>query len=202
MNWDTFTNLNIHWHPTIGDPTPAGWLTVGLYLFSALLALVITLNSHKVFFDEQNRQKAFWFIASLVLLFLSVNKQLDLQTLFTELARAVAIEQGWYKERKIIQKLFILGIFVLSIILSIYLIYFFRKSLKYNLVAILGISLVLTFVIIRATSFHASDVLINYRLFNLKMNWILECSGIVLIIINEISLLSRFKTNTAEIPTS
>lgn len=200
MNWNTITELNIHWQPTIGDPSLAGWLTVALYFFSALMGLIVTLYANRIFLSETRRQKAFWFVVSLILLFLSVNKQLDLQTLFTEIGRAIALEQGWYKDRKLIQKLFILVIFGLSSVLSIYTIYLFRNSLKYNLTAIIGICLVFTFVIIRATSFHASDVFINTEILNLKMNWILECSGILLIIINELSLLNRIKPQPAQLP--
>ena len=45
---------------------------------------------------------------------LGVNKQLDLQTLFTQLARDLAMAQGWYEERRRYQVAFIIAIGLLG----------------------------------------------------------------------------------------
>ena len=78
------------WHPGIGDPTPIGWLTVIAYGTAALLCFRCQFKS------EPGTPKQFWVLLGLVMTVLSINKQLDLQTWFTEVARDMALEQGWY----------------------------------------------------------------------------------------------------------
>jgi hypothetical protein len=43
---------------------------------------------------------------------------------------------------------------------------------------------VVTFVLVRASSFHRMDELISWRILGLRMNWLLELGGIALIAAN------------------
>ena len=44
----------------------------------------------------------------------------------------------------------------------------------------------MSFVFIRASSFHKFDALINYEFNGIRMNWVLELSGILLICIQSV----------------
>ena len=52
----------------------------------------------------------FWFMTAVLLVFLSVNELLDLQTLLTAIGRQYAVKDGWYEERRQVQYLFIVGL--------------------------------------------------------------------------------------------
>jgi hypothetical protein len=51
--------------------------------------------------------------------------------------------------------------------------------------AFVGLFFLLSFIIVRACSFHHFDEVLGFRFFELKMNWLLELPGIYLIFLAE-----------------
>jgi hypothetical protein len=96
-----------------------------------------------------------------------------------------------YEYKRLLQVLFIASIFIIA--LSAF--YFIVKKLygvtKQQILAIVGIVFLLMFIFIRASSFHNVDTLIGYSLMGFKMNWILELTGIGLILINGVLWLAK-----------
>jgi len=70
------------WHLGIGDPTIWGWLTVVVYLLAVARCIVKAKLDHAAGSPYQ-----FWLYLGLFLLLLSINKQLDLQTWFSQALR-------------------------------------------------------------------------------------------------------------------
>src|SRR5512145_1767020 len=88
--------LRGQWHPTIGDPTFMGWFTVAAYFAGAFCAY---FTAYKI--RTPDRQAfLFWCACGVFLTALGINKQLDLQSLFTEMGRQVAKAQGWIEQRR------------------------------------------------------------------------------------------------------
>ena len=158
------------WTPKIGDPTIWGWLTVANYFAAFLLAACAA----RVDWRHAN----FWIFVSLMMAALGVNKQLDLQGLLTAIGREVAFQYDWYEDRRIVQKWFIEGIGVGALAIITLLVALGRKSGAPVLVATVGITLTAGFVIARAASFHHMDELLAIRFVALRLNHILENSGI------------------------
>ncbi len=77
------------WSPRIGDPSLMGWLTVGVYLLAGLVALWV-LASARFPAATRGRERLFWLFVALILFFLAINKQLDLQSYLTAVGRCVA----------------------------------------------------------------------------------------------------------------
>lgn len=181
----------IKWRPTIGDPTIMGWLTVAAYFLCAIVTLKLYFSAQDIFPNGvATKQKQFWLCLGVIMLFLGVNKQLDLQSLLTAIGRYFAHRDGWYAQRRIIQVGVIIGIlFTLCTAMICFMIHF-KPVLKTNWLAIVGLAFLLTFIAVRATSFHHMDTLINMRLCNMRMNWILELSGITGVAIPAISFLT------------
>src|SRR5688500_15926502 len=172
-----FTDGDV-WRLGIGDPTIMGWVTVAAYFTVAMLCLRQAVDTR--------RQKAapekvlFWGTLTALLVFLGVNKQLDLQTLLTLTGRRIAIAQGWYENRRVVQIFFVGCIAVggfLSVAVMRRLVYK-HADLRLPLV---GFVVLLGFVVIRAASFHHVDQLINFRLAGVRMNWVLELGAISLV---------------------
>ena len=164
------------WHPGIGDPTIGGWITVLLY-FSAVLT---TLRSVRL---TNGREQKLWLSISLMFIFLGINKQLDLQSALTEAGRIIALKQGWYPKRRIVQLWFIAGVALACLWIAVTLLRLADDAPVATWLALIGMVVVLAFVLIRAASFHHIDRFIDERILGLKWNWVLEMGGISIVIV-------------------
>ena len=114
---------------------------------------------------------------------LCVNKQLDLQTLLTDFARAQAKAQGWYDNRREYQVEFIVALgFAALVGLSILLTHSVRGSVPMR-GASGGLILLVFFVLVRASSFNKVDLLFSRRIAGLRANHLMELGGIALVTI-------------------
>lgn len=192
----------IRWSAGIGDPTLMGWLTVVAYFAATWLclrafmvekagpprpyrqaigALVRVVRKHWPSPPAPARRAGLWLVLAGILAFLGVNKQLDLQSLLTEIGRVSAIEQGWYEQRRPIQVGFIGAVLVSAAAAVVALAWLVRGHLRDFRLAIGGMVLLVGFVVVRATSFHDMDAFIHRGVGGLEINWIFELGGIALV---------------------
>ena len=182
--------MHLHWTAGIGDPSPIGWFTVAAYLVTAVLcsraAAQAGWSSHSAMglgFTERQ----FWQAMALIFLGLGINKQLDLQSLLTEIGRVAARTEGWYGNRRTYQVLFIEALAVAAAGLVLVLLWIFRRSRPALKLAVLGLTFTTTFVVLRAASFHHVDQLLKHRLLGWRWNWIIELGGIAIVAIAALS---------------
>ena len=191
------------WAPGIGDPSLMGWLTVAAY-FAAALACGTAARADRMSTERplasaifwrpdlaagRGRRAAgtarkhggFWIALTLLLVLLGINKQLDLQSLITDIGRRLARDQGWYDRRHEIQLRFVAGLAAIGTAAGLALLVAFRRDAARSPLAVLGTALLLGFIVVRAASFHHVDAFISSRLLGLRWNWILELGGIALI---------------------
>jgi hypothetical protein len=167
------------WRPTIGDPSVMGWLTVGAYVACAVLAFWAA-RPHP---GNDRRSVYFWGTVGLLMVLLAINKQLDLQSLLTEIGRQVARHQGWMEQRRSVQLWFVVGFSLLATAGFLGFAFFMRNWFRRFMLAFIGLFVLLSFIIIRAASFHHVDQFLNVRILQLRMNWILELSGIFIVLV-------------------
>jgi hypothetical protein len=161
----------IKWRPTIGDPTFMGWFTVAAYFVAAFMAgRVWRITTGRI-----------WLFTCLAMAGFGINKQLDLQSLFTDLGRVAAYRNGWYEERRLVQKWFVFTTIGLSVSLTAWSLWRFRNFWSRHTILLAGFQFLATFIVVRAISFHHVDQFLNSRLLGAKMNWLLELGGIALI---------------------
>jgi hypothetical protein len=170
------------WTPGIGDPTLLGWLTVFAYFGAAYLCRraarrALTLGTSAA------RLHLLWLGLTWAMVALGVNKQLDLQSLFTEIGKAAALEQGWYAGRHRVQRVFIGSIVAASALGGAALAWWMRRELRTVWLAALGTVFIVAFVLVRASSFHHVDVFLSNGPGDFRMNWLLELSGIACVAI-------------------
>jgi len=164
------------WQPGIGDPTVYGWATVAAYALGAACCWAASQRAPL-------REKRFWQVIAFVMAFLCVNKQLDLQTLLTDFARAQAKAQGWYDNRREYQVGFILALgFAALVGLLILLTHSVRGSVPMR-GALGGLVLLIFFILVRASSFNKVDLLINQNIGGMRANHVMELGGIALVTI-------------------
>ncbi len=180
---------NGKWSPGIGDPTLIGWLIVAAYITAALLCAWRAYSAGK---NRLTRPLAFLLTLTVVLTLLAVNKQLDLQTWLTGIARNMARERGWYQQRYIFQRSVVITIAAAGGCLIILTAWFMRHCRRHRL-ALIGLILLLTFILIRSASFHSIDDVMAFKCAGLKLKDILELGAIACIAISA----ARCKQQTA-----
>ncbi|WP_041527493.1 hypothetical protein [Paracoccus aminophilus] len=171
------------WTPEIGDPNIWGWLTVLSYLICCGLSLAAAGRL------RGRGGRGLWCTISGLMLFLGINKQLDLQTALTDTGRCLAHLQEWYEGRQLIQMLFIGGLFVIISAIFALALANMRGKLRANLLAFLGLFVLLTFVMVRAVGFHHMDALISAQIASVSLNFVFENVGLLMIAANAVAIL-------------
>jgi hypothetical protein len=182
MNNMSFWSLEYlmgRWRPTIGDPSFKGWFIVGSYFACAILSLILVLPNQ----NADRRFFLFWRIIGLLMILLGINKQLDLQSLFTEIGRQIARAQGWMDKRQIVQLWFIVVFGITATVAFLLFVRLKRDLFRRFRFAFIGLFFLLCFIVIRAAGFHHFDEMLGFRLFGAKMNWLLELTGIYTIVL-------------------
>jgi hypothetical protein len=175
--------LKIRWRPVIGDPSPMGWFTVAAYALAAFLAWRAW---------STNRDRV-WLGVTVLMALLCLNKQFDLQSLFTDLGREFARLFGQYEHRRGFQKFFIVAVLGIVAVFGPLFAWKYRAFLASHKLLAAGLVFLLTFIVVRAISFHHMDVFLKKsRMGGVKMNWILELTGIGLVALA--AWRERFKT--------
>lgn len=175
------------WTPGIGDPTVYGWITVAAYFATAWLCFANGRVSRappgsggRTILRWRARRR-FWLALAVVLAVLGINKQLDIQTLFTDIGRTIAKSDGWYRERRGIQREFIGAVAIGGLIAVGAAMVLVRRAGGWALMATAGTVLIVLFVVIRAASFHHIDMILRGGWAGFRVNHALELGGIAII---------------------
>ncbi len=148
------------WRPGIGDPTVIGWVTVVAYLVAALCASGPPgASPGPTMCTRIGRRRSGW--CSALLVGLGINKQLDLQTLVTQIGRDVIWSLGLYQQRREFQVGFILAVALICVAAVAAFFWFARRSLRYRWLALVGTVFIFGFVVVRAASFHHIDAFLG-----------------------------------------
>src|ERR1700733_11930900 len=95
------------WRPGIGDPTVVGWVTVVAYLVAALGCGWAAFKEPTTDSRRRGKPAAFWLVLAVLLTLLGINKQLDLQSWLTQVARQAMKAMALYQDRRTYQVAFI-----------------------------------------------------------------------------------------------
>lgn len=174
-----------NWAAKIGDPSAGGWSVAFAYAIASVLACYVALRG------REGQDRIFWGVVGLGLTFLAVNKQLDLQSAFIQAGRCVAQIEGWYDERRDVQRWFIYGLGAVGILAALFLTWRLRRDLSYNWPALAGVSLIMAYVAIRASGMHHMDGLIGQRFGDLAASIWVELAGSGMVAVNAAWLLAR-----------
>jgi len=165
------------WEPGIGDPTPLGWFTVAAYFGAAVLCWMAARGERRV----DARAYWFWIFFAVFMAALGINKQLDLQSLFTAVLKQFAKATGWYEDRRIFQGIFIVVIALAGLALAGLAWIWTSRALPRHRLGLVGGIFLLCFIVVRAASFHHVDQILGTPIAFLRMNHVLELGGIGLI---------------------
>lgn len=170
------------WRLGIGDPTLVGWLTVVAYFAAAFACYRRFRDAHRYARLRWNQPTSGWLTLTVLLALLGINKQLDLQTWLTATARAMAVDQGWYEVRRIVQVIFIVGISAVGLVATIVAVVLARGPWRALRASLVGFVLIASYVAVRAASFHRVDMVIGYEVLGTRLNWVFELGGIACVL--------------------
>jgi hypothetical protein len=124
------------------------------------------------------KDRFIWCGISLGIAFLSVNKQLDLQTWMLQAGRDSARLHNWYDIRGPIQIAFVVLLAAFSVsIVACLRVYLSAVWSRFWLV-VSGLAGLLFFIVMRATSVHHIDWMLGLTLGSVKINAIVELTSI------------------------
>lgn len=167
---------NGHWAPGVGDPTPVAWVVVGIYVLTIVAALRNLVAARRT-----GQPADFWAVLAVMLLLIGVNKQLDLHAWLSETGRDLALSQGWYERRRIVQWVFV-AVLLVAMVVSVLRVRERWADLwhQYRLVCA-GVCLLLVFVFLRAASFQHVDELVGVDVGTGRPTKALEPAALLLI---------------------
>ena len=161
------------------DTSLIGILTVVAYLTAAILCGLLAFRAARVFQDAYTRQhRLIWGLLSLVMLFLGINKELDLQTWFTNTIKELAWMGGWYEVGQTMQVWFIGGLALVGSIVGVGMLWYMRHVWRHYWLLSLGILFIARFVVVRAAGFYGVEIpRLSQFTGGIQINWLLELLG-------------------------
>ncbi len=165
------------WKTDKGDYSFSGWLITCLYLCSFIMLLFLIGKSTGVSF----RDKVFWYSVCGIILFLSINKQLDIQMLITDIARTAAKEYQVYAVRKPFQIRIISFFTSMGISLFILLMILLRSCHRSVFLAIGGVFCLFSFLCLRLVSHHKVEAIFSRSVGVFTLFECLELLGILMV---------------------
>jgi ACR3 family arsenite efflux pump ArsB len=166
------------WRPQLDNPNFLGWSVVAAYLLGAIFCGWVALKTGKL--DSEGSK--IWWLLAVVLLFLGINKQLNLQTLMIVMGRRAAFAGGWYGHRRFVQVIFSAAFALLGLCLLVCFAAHAKRFIERNRLAFAGVIVLLLFVVLRSSTINHANNLIGVDLKGEHWAWVLELCGSFLII--------------------
>lgn len=156
------------------DRTTFAWVVVVFYFVAAGASFWAGGRA-------ESRERYFWVATGILLVLLGLNKELDLQAVLTQDARALVRHLGLYEERRLMQGVFLVALGVAGLLAAFILGAWLWRSSKPAKAAAVGVVLLFAFVVMRAASFHHIDHWVTMDVAGLRSGWWLELAGIAVI---------------------
>lgn len=162
------------------DPSGLAWFIVAAYFAGAFAAFAASRSA-------TTREARFWLGVSLLLALLGLNKELDLQSVLTEIGRDLTRAIGIYEQRRLLQALFLLLLGGGAAYAILRLTRMLHRASSPAKTAAVGVAILFSFIFLRAASFHHIDDWVTVEVRGLRAGWWLELAGIVVIALSALT---------------
>jgi hypothetical protein len=164
----------LKWHFGFDNPTFLGWTVVTAYLCAAACCGWAAVKARP---GAGRSAAAMWRLLSAGLLFLGINKQLNLQTLMIVIGRNVSSAGHWYGARRLVQLVFS-AVFAAACLGTLGgFAWRWRPFFKENPQALAGAIVLVLFVVLRAATISHADEWFRVNLHADQWCWVLEICG-------------------------
>ncbi|MFC1762272.1 hypothetical protein ACFL6U_09345 [Planctomycetota bacterium] len=165
------------WKDKAGDPEVLGWLVTILYLGTAIICLFNGDWSRR---DIRTvRYLWFWWLLGLSILFLGINKQLDLQMLLADIGRTYSHAMGWHSARKAVQIRTVALLVSVSLGILAIISFHMRKAHRSTWIAIGGLILIVGVVGSNLVSLPRLGRLLRTHTLGIRLGDLLEIVSIL-----------------------
>jgi len=178
------------WQPGFNDPYFLSWLMVSIYLFAAVLALVV---AGRVPFpaETRRRERIVWAGVATVAVVMAVNKQADLQTLAIAAGSCVVRGQGWDAQALWLETVTTGALALLTVGVGGVFLWSLRGTAGRTALPLLGLALMVGFVAFRAAEILGFLGPLYALTRSLWVDRVLELAGPALVILGALRLLRR-----------
>ena len=136
------------WQPGFHDPSVIAWLITIGYLVAAIFAFILGKRY------RPDKTAVVWFSLGTGLLFLCLNKQLDLQTWLGLTARDFTREHGLYQFKHLIRYGFMIALVAVASIPLVVFLFHIWALLSRAPLGTTGLALIGAFILIRGTKYY------------------------------------------------
>jgi hypothetical protein len=162
------------------DPTITGWLIC----FGAFAASGLSVRAAMRQRAHPRTGVRFWLAMAAITLFIGLNKELDLQTTMIDLARWISKYQGWYEQRDLVQRGFLIVFALAMLVAGIWLMvraWFGTWAARIGLVSV---GMLFAFVLIRAVQIGRQEDVLPSALNTRVLTTSLEVAGVAGVMIS------------------
>ena len=110
------------------------------------------------------------------------------------MGRQIAKAQGWMDQRRIVQFWFVVAFGIAAMTAFSMFAVIMRNLFRQHMIAFIGLFLLLSFIMIRAISFHRIDKMLGFEFFAVRINWLFELTGIYSIVVADLKEIIYLKT--------
>ena len=129
------------------------------------------------------RERAAWQLQSVLFIMLAANTAWHGLDRLVDLFREVAIDNGWYAQRRIAQSDLILTLFNIGAVATALGLYWVRTPPRLALLSLVSSLVLVTFIFVRAISLHAVDQVLFTKMFGVTLSSMIEVGGITIILV-------------------
>jgi hypothetical protein len=188
--------LSIYWERYIAQTTFMGWLIGAGYATAILFCVFLILRAVEIVPPDQVfTYRILWFCIALILIFLSINRLLDIQFILTDWGRRIALGQGWYYQRYTLQMFFIAGVCISIVITLVIMELMFPEMWRQNWLTLGCLLLLIGLIVISSVSFHPVDQFLNQKIMNFRLGRLFELTGVISVSLSMIINLFLFGKN-------
>ncbi|MFZ2736736.1 MAG: hypothetical protein WBI20_04515 [Burkholderiaceae bacterium] len=174
MGQDFFSGALLEWELALSH---VGWHHGLFALAYGVCAWFCVVAAYAARQNQENPQP--WWLAAVLLLLLGLNTVFQLDLLLVLLLRTGARLQGWYQERRLLQYPLLLTLGASGLVLLAWLRTRIENDWPLLWPIVLGLGLLVAVAGLRLVSFHASDELLDARLWGVSTGRWLELAGMI-----------------------
>jgi hypothetical protein len=156
-----------------GDLSPLGWAVATAYVIGAAFCARAGLVTQQHGRCDSDKHPPWWGLAG-VLLFLGINKGLNLQTWLIGLGRAASRTEGWSRYERTVKVVFVVLFTLATLAVVVACLTKWGWFFKQQRAVSAGVALLFVFVVVRAATINKVDELLHVNLYDNSWGWILE----------------------------
>jgi hypothetical protein len=168
----------LKWQLRFDNPNFIGWSVVAAYIGAAVCCGRAAMDCRAA---PTRAVAPLWWLLAAGLIFLGINKQLNLQTLMIVIGRNLSRAGHWYVARRRLQLIFSVVFAALCLGTLAWFSWRWRPFFRQHRLVLAGLIVLALFVVVRASTINHADAFLGINLKDKDWTWVLEIGGSALI---------------------